>query len=90
MAENEGINCLRFRGAESVLRDVRDKINRAKLGEQKVRFAERLKEEVNALLSCPEYSGKNPGCSSCRLIANACKRTADIIIKVAKISAGGI
>ena len=89
MAENEGINCPRFRVAESALRDVRDKINRAK-PEQKARYAARLKEEVNALLSCPEYSGKSLGCSSCRLIANACKRTADIIIKVAKISAGGI
>lgn len=89
MAENEGINCPRFRAAESVLRDVKDKINHAKITE-KAGYAERLREEAGTLLSCPEYSGKSLGCSSCRLIANACKRTADIIIKVAKISAGGI
>lgn len=82
--EKKGINCAIFQTAEAVIRDVKDKINRAKR-EEKARFAERLKEEVNPLLSCPEYNGKNLNCLNCRFIANACKRTADIIIK-----AGGL
>lgn len=81
--EKEGINCAIFQTAEAAIRDVKDKLNRAKR-EEKARFAESLKVEVELLLSCPEYDRKELNCSNCRFIANAHKRTAEIIIKVGK------
>ena len=85
--KNKGINCARFQAAESVIRDVRDKINQAKKAE-KVRYAERLREEAGVLLSCPEHNKKNLNCLNCRFIANAYKRTAEIIIKVGRLAQG--
>lgn len=85
--EKEGINCAIFQTAESVIRDVKDKVNRAKR-EEKARFAKRLGEEAGVLLSCPEYSGKKQDCLNCRFIAKACKRTADIIIKAGGLAKG--
>lgn len=86
--EKEGINCAIFQTAESVIRDVKDKINRAKR-EEKARFAKRLGEEAGVLFSCPEYSGKKQDCLNCRFIAKAHIRTAEIIIKVGRLVQGG-
>ena len=86
-AGDKGINCSRFQAAESMIRDVKDKINQAKKAE-KAKYAERLREEAGALLSCPEQDRKNLNCVSCRFIANAYKRTAEIIIKVGKLAQG--
>ena len=85
--KNKGINCAIFQTTEAVIRDIKDKINRAKR-EEKAYFAEKLREEVNVLLSCPEHNRKNLNCLNCRFIANAYKRTAEIIIKVGKLAQG--
>ncbi len=85
--EKKGINCAIFRTTEAVLRDIKDKLNRAKR-EEKAHFGERLKEEVKVLLSCPEHDGGKLDCLSCHFIANVHKRTADLIIKVGKLAQG--
>ncbi len=84
--EEAKINCQIFRKQEPVIKDITDKINKAKGVQGKARFAEKLQEEVDVLLSCTDYKSESLDCKNCHFIANLRKKTADLIIKAKKIA----
>jgi hypothetical protein len=84
--EDAEINCSIFQKQEPVIKDITAKINSAKGVLEKAEFAEELQQEVNTLLSCPDYNQGNTDCSNCRFIANVRGKTAALIIKVKKLS----
>jgi len=86
MKEEAKINCQIFQKQEPVIEDVTDKINKAKGVQGKARFAEKLQEEVDVLLSCTDYKSESLDCKNCHFIANLRKKTADLIIKAKKIA----
>ena len=80
------INCQTFQKQEPAIEDITAKINNAKDVLEKAEFAEKLQEEVDVLLSCPDYDEKSADCSNCRFIANVRKKTADLVIKAKKLA----
>jgi hypothetical protein len=84
-AEQPDKICPAFQKQESVIKDIIDNINRSKELTEKAKFAKKLQKEVNALLACPDYSGKKTDCKNCHFIANLRKKTADLILKVKKL-----
>jgi len=80
------INCPIFQKQEPVIEEITAKINRTKDVLEKAEFAKKLQEEVDVLLSCPDYDEKNIDCNNCRFIANVRKKTADLIIKAGKLA----
>lgn len=83
--EETKISCSIFQKQEPIIKDVTDKINKAKGVEEKARFAEKLQEEVDVLLSCMGYKTESLDCKNCHFIANLRKKTADLIIKTKKL-----
>jgi len=79
------ISCKTFQKQELVIKDITDKINRAKGAQEKARFADELQKEVDVLLSCPDYDKGKVDCKSCHFIAKLRKKTADLIIKSKKL-----
>ena len=87
MEENKPkIGCKTFQKQELVIKDITDKINKAKGVQEKAVFAEELQKEVDILLSCPDYDGESLDCRNCRFIANVRKKTANLIIKAKKLA----
>ena len=84
--ENAEISCSVFQKQEPVIKEITAKINGAKGVLEKAEFAEKLQEEVDVLLSCPDYNEKNEDCSNCRFIANIRTKTAGLIIKAKKLA----
>ena len=84
--ESAKINCSTFQKQEPAIENITAKINDAKDVVEKAEFAEKLREEVNILLSCPDYDEKSIDCKNCRFIANVRKKTADLIIKAKKLA----
>lgn len=84
--EDAKINCSTFQKQEPVIKDITAKINRAKNVIEKADFAKRLQEEVDVLLSCPDYDKKSMDCNNCRFIANVRTKTAGLIIKTEKLA----
>ena len=84
--ENAEISCSVFQKQEPVIKDITAKINSAKGVLAKAEFAEELQQEINILLSCPDYKQGNTDCSNCRFIANVRKKTADLVIKAKKLA----
>ncbi|MBI5194777.1 MAG: hypothetical protein HZA10_00475 [Nitrospirae bacterium] len=83
--EEAKINCQIFQKQEPVIKDVTDKINKAKGVQEKARFAEKLQEEVDVLLSCTDYKSESLDCKNCRFIANLRKKTTGLIIRAKKL-----
>ena len=87
MEENKSkISCPTFQKQESLIKDITNKTNQAKVVLEKARFAEGLQREVEVLLSCPDYDGKRLDCKNCHFIANLRKKTANLIIKAKKLA----
>ena len=84
--EDAKINCSTFQKQEPVIKDITAKINRAKNVIEKADLAKRLQEEVDVLLSCPDYNKKSADCNNCRFIANVRTKTAGLIIKAEKLA----
>jgi len=84
--EETKISCLAFQRQEAIIRDLTDKINAVKAVQEKARFAEEIQKEVDVLLSCAGYKNESLDCKNCHFIANLRKKTADLIIKVKKLS----
>lgn len=84
--EDAKINCSTFQKQEPVIEDVTAKINNAKDVLEKAEFAKKLQEEVDVLLSCPDYDEKSAACKNCRFIANVRTKTAGLIIKAEKLA----
>lgn len=87
MQENESkMNCPTFQKQEPVIEEITAKINSAKDVLEKAEFAEKLQEEVDVLLSCPDYDEKSADCKNCHFIAGVRKKTTDLIIKAKKLA----
>ena len=84
--EETKINCTIFQKQEPVIRDITDKINKAKGVQGKAKFAEKLQKEVNVLLSCSDHDAKKVDCMNCHTIAKLRVKTADLIIKAKKLA----
>jgi hypothetical protein len=84
--EDAKINCPIFQKQELVIKDITAKINNVKDVLEKVEFAERLQEEVNALLCCQDYDGKSTDCNNCHFVAKVRTKTADLIIKAERLA----
>ncbi len=80
------INCPTFQKQEPVIEKITAKINGAKGVLEKADFAEELQQEVNVLLSCPDYDEESTDCNNCRFIANVRAKTAGLIIKAKKLA----
>lgn len=79
------ITCFIFQKQEPVIKEITDKINKAKGAQEKAGFADELQKEVNVLLTCVDYKDALLGCKNCRFIANLRKKTADLIIKAKEL-----
>ncbi len=84
--EDTKINCPIFQKQEPVIENITVQINNAKDVLEKAEFAKKLQEEVDVLLSCPDYDKKSTDCNSCRFIANVRAKTAGLIIKAEKLA----
>lgn len=84
--ESAEIHCPTFQKQEPVIEEITAKINGAKGVLEKADFAKELQQEVNVLLSCPDYDKKSTDCSNCRFIANIRTKTAGLIIKAEKLA----
>jgi len=84
--ENAKINCSTFQKQEPVIEDITAKINNAKDVLEKTGSAKKLQEEVDVLLSCPDYDEKSTDCNHCRFIANVRTKAAALVIKAAKLA----
>ena len=84
--EDAKINCPTFQKQEPAIEDITAKINRAKDVLEKAEYAKKLQEEVDVLLSCPDYDEKSKDCNNCRFIANVRTKTAGLIIKAEKLA----
>jgi hypothetical protein len=84
--EDAKINCPTFQKQEPVIEDITAKINNANGVLEKAEFAQKLREEVDVLLSCQDYNEKNKDCSNCRFITNVRKKTADLVMKAKKFA----
>ncbi len=80
------ITCATFQKQESVIKDLTDKINKAKGVQEKAKVAEELQKEVNVLLNCSDYKKETLDCKNCHFIANLRKKTTDLIIKAKKLA----
>jgi hypothetical protein len=79
------IGCPTFQKQEIVIKDITDRINKAKRVMEKAGFAEELEKEVDVLLSCPDYKGESLDCKNCHFIANLRKKTSNLIIKAKRL-----
>lgn len=84
--EEPKISCLTFQNQEPVIKEITERINMAKGVQEKARFAEELKKEVDVLLSCPDYNKEKLDCKNCHFIANLRKKTASLIIKAKRLA----
>ena len=84
--EEAKISCSTFQKQEPVIKDITDKINKAKGIQEKAVFAEELQREVDVLLTCADYKDTNLDCKNCHFIANLRKKTAGLIIKAKKLA----
>ena len=84
--EEAKISCSTFQKQEAVIKDITDKINKAKGVQEKAKYAEELQKEVNVLLSCANYKEETLDCKNCHFIANLRKKTTDLIIKAKKLA----
>ena len=84
--EDAKINCPAFQKQEPVIKDITAKINKAKDVLEKAEFSKKLQEEVNVLLSCPDYDEKSTDCNNCRFITKVRAKTAGLIIKVERLA----
>lgn len=86
MEENKAkISCSTFQKQEPVIKDITEKINKAKGVQEKAVYADELQKEVGVLLNCPDYKKETLNCMNCHFIANLRQRTANIIIKAKKL-----
>lgn len=81
MKEPDEIRCPKCRQKEPSLKRITEEINQAQ-GQEKLRMAEKLRDEVEPLLACEDYDPKSLECQSCCLIAQTRKKVAGTIIKV--------
>ena len=80
------INCPTFQKQELVIKNIAYKINNTKRVQEKSVFAAELQQEVDVLLSCPDFDDNILDCKNCHFIANLRKKTADLIIKARKLA----
>jgi hypothetical protein len=85
MERNARINCPTFQKQEPIIKDITDKINKAKAVREKARFAEELEKELDVLLSCPDYESQSLDCKNCHFISNLRKETSNLIIRAKKL-----
>lgn len=83
--EKPKINCPVFQKQEQIISAITDRINSAKAVEEKAKFAEELRKEVNVLFFCSDYAKERLDCKNCCVIANLRRKTADLIIKTKKL-----
>ena len=76
------INCPIFLKREWTIKQLTRDINEAKAPSDKADRAERLKNEVEMLLSCEKYNEKSGDCKNCRIISTVRKETAELLIKM--------
>jgi len=81
MEEQNKIHCHKFCQKEPFLKKITEEINQAQ-GQEKLKMAEKLGDEVEPLLACEDYDPESLECQSCRLISQTRKKTAEVIIKV--------
>ena len=75
------INCSKFQEKEPAIKKITKEINQAR-GKEKLKMAEKLRAEVEPLLTCADYDSKSVECHNCRLICQTREKTAETIIKV--------
>jgi hypothetical protein len=80
------IDCATFQRQEEVIERTTAKINCVGDISEKAELAEELHEEVEVLISCPEYDEKSADCNKCRFIANVREKTATLIIKAKRLA----
>lgn len=79
--EKKRVTCLIFQKQEPLIRELADKINKAREPKEKIGHAQELQKQTGVLLMCPEYKETNLDCKSCRTITGLRKATAELIIK---------
>lgn len=84
--ETKTLYCSTFQDLKPVIEEITDYINRSGKVEEKARFAEELKKEVNVLLSCLDYNRESSDCRDCHFIAHLRKKTANLLIRTSKLA----
>ncbi len=75
------INCPIFQKQEPLIKDLTEKISVATAVVQQSTFADRLQEELDILLSCPDHDKERFDCKNCHFIAFLRMTTASLPIK---------
>jgi len=66
--ENQNIKCDTFRDAETLIKKTEEKIKETKNIKEKQYYAQDILLEVESLISCSNYNGKNQDCLNCHLV----------------------
>ena len=73
------ISCLKFKAKEPLVIKIFKKINEAKSIDEKAKNAKILLQ-MEDLLSCPYYDGKNLDCKYCKKLSILRKKAAELLI----------
>jgi hypothetical protein len=75
------IKCPTFQIRESLIKDITDRMYRAKEAQEEAGLAEELKKEVEMLLRCQAFESHNVKCKDCRFISTVRKRVFNMVIR---------
>ena len=69
-SETYDIKCDIFRDAAAIIKKARAKIKVSKNSREKQYYAQDILLEAETLLSCSNFSIKNPNCKTCRFVSH--------------------
>jgi hypothetical protein len=75
------IKCPTFQIRESLIKDITDKMYRAKEAQEEAGLAEELKKEVEILLRCQAIESHTVRCKDCHFISTLRKRVYNMVIR---------
>lgn len=79
------VKCLIFQAKNETIKRITQAINEEEQVSQKAMLAQKLLDEVEALLQCEYFNEKRAECRACQTISETRKATAELILKVGEI-----
>jgi ABC-type hemin transport system substrate-binding protein len=80
------IGCPTFQNQEAIIEGITARINSAADILEKAEHAQKLLEEADVLVSCPDYDQNGLDCRNCRTIAALRTKTARLVITAGKLA----
>jgi len=86
---NNDIHCSTFVKQESAIKRIMVTINMTEKIKEKAKYAKQLQDEVDVLISCPDFDVEKSGCCNCHFIADLREKTTQLIIRAEKLCVDG-